>query len=111
MERKFYERFEEFKKENVSKWGKNFDTFAEAFPMRATRLIVTAYNAEWAMHGAISMTGFATSVIACGCEAAIETVLTTDETPDSRPGYLFWYFPCLAKNWQSKSKIELDNVF
>ena len=58
-----------FKEKNVSKWGKIFDTFAEAFPMRATRLIVTAYNAKWAMHGASSMTGFATSVIACGCEA------------------------------------------
>ena len=37
---------------------KIFDTFAEAFPMRATRLIVTAYNAKWAMYGASSMTGF-----------------------------------------------------
>ncbi len=74
-----------------------FDTFAEAFPMRATRLIVTAYNAKWAMHGAISMTGFATSVIACGCEAAVETTLTADETPDSRPGVSVLVFSMSSK--------------
>jgi formylmethanofuran--tetrahydromethanopterin N-formyltransferase len=32
------------------------------------------------------MTGFATSVIACGCEAGIERELTAEETPDGRPG-------------------------
>ena len=32
------------------------------------------------------MTGYATSVIACDAEAAIERVLAPDETPDGRPG-------------------------
>jgi formylmethanofuran--tetrahydromethanopterin N-formyltransferase len=32
------------------------------------------------------MTGFATSVIACGAEAGIERTLSPDETPDGRPG-------------------------
>ena len=32
------------------------------------------------------MTGFATSVIACGCEAGIERELPPEETPDGRPG-------------------------
>jgi formylmethanofuran--tetrahydromethanopterin N-formyltransferase len=32
------------------------------------------------------MTGFATSVIACGCEAGIERELDPAETPDGRPG-------------------------
>jgi formylmethanofuran--tetrahydromethanopterin N-formyltransferase len=32
------------------------------------------------------MTGFATSVIACGCEAGIERTLSRRETPDGRPG-------------------------
>jgi len=45
------------------------DGFAEAFPMKGTRLIITAHNAEWARHAAVAATGFATSVIACGCEA------------------------------------------
>jgi len=61
-------------------------TFAEAFPMKATRAIITAHNEKWAMISAQAMTGFATSVIACGCEAGIERVLDPSETPDGRPG-------------------------
>ncbi len=62
------------------------NTFAEAFPMKATRIIVTAANDTWADHAGRAMTGFATSVIACGCEAGIERVLKPSETPDGRPG-------------------------
>ena len=62
------------------------NTFAEAFPMKATRLIVTAMTMEWAYRAANSLTGFASSVIACGCEADIERELKTSETPDGRPG-------------------------
>jgi formylmethanofuran--tetrahydromethanopterin N-formyltransferase len=62
------------------------ETFAEAFPMKATRAIITAQNEKWAMISAQAMTGFATSVIACGCEAGIEKVLDPSETPDGRPG-------------------------
>lgn len=62
------------------------DTFAEAFPMKATRLIITAHNLEWAYHSARAMTGFAASVIGCGCEAGIERELSPEETPDGRPG-------------------------
>ncbi|MGR9090608.1 MAG: formylmethanofuran--tetrahydromethanopterin N-formyltransferase [Gammaproteobacteria bacterium] len=62
------------------------NTFAEAFPMKATRLIVTAANDTWAGHAGAAMTGFATSVIACGCEAGIERVLKPRDTPDGRPG-------------------------
>lgn len=61
-------------------------TFAEAFPMRGTRVIITAQNAKWAHIAAQTMTGFATSVIACGCEAGIERELDPSETPDGRPG-------------------------
>ena len=52
------------------------DTFAEAFGMKATRLVITADTPEWAMHAATAMTGFATSVIGCGCEGGIERILT-----------------------------------
>lgn len=62
------------------------DGFAEAFPMRATRILITADEAGWAMTAARAVTGFATSVIACGCEAGIERVLAPEETPDGRPG-------------------------
>lgn len=62
------------------------DTFAEAFPMTAARAIVTADTAEWAEIAGRTMTGYATSVIACDAEAAIERVLNPEETPDGRPG-------------------------
>ena len=62
------------------------DTFAEAFPMRAARIVVTAVSARWAREAALKLTGFATSVIACKCEAAIERELQPGETPDARPG-------------------------
>ena len=62
------------------------NTFAEAFPMKASRLIITALNINWAKKAAQSFCGFATSVIACGCEAGIESELSHKETPDGRPG-------------------------
>ena len=62
------------------------DTFAEAFNMRGTRVIITALNLKWAYHAANAMTGFATSVIGCGVEAGIEHELSIDETSDGRPG-------------------------
>jgi formylmethanofuran--tetrahydromethanopterin N-formyltransferase len=62
------------------------DTFAEAFGMRATAIIITASDRKWARQAAISMTGFATSVIGCGCEAAIDVELPPEATPDGRPG-------------------------
>ncbi|HXT48939.1 MAG TPA: formylmethanofuran--tetrahydromethanopterin N-formyltransferase [Gemmatimonadaceae bacterium] len=62
------------------------DTFAEAFGMRGARIIITAKNQKWAREAANKMTGFATSVIACKCEAAIERELAPDQTPDGRPG-------------------------
>jgi formylmethanofuran--tetrahydromethanopterin N-formyltransferase len=62
------------------------DTFAEAFGMRAARVIVTAKTMRWAREAATKVTGFATSVIACKVEAAIERELTPAETPDARPG-------------------------
>ena len=62
------------------------DTFAEAFSMRATRVIITAINYKWARHAAETMTGFATSVIGCNVEAGIERVIGNHETPDGRPG-------------------------
>src|ERR1700761_6842900 len=62
------------------------DTFAEAFDMRATALVITADSAKWALQAAVTMTGFATSVIACGCEAGIDCELSPEQTPDGRPG-------------------------
>ena len=73
------------------------DTFAEAFPMKATRLLITAHNETWARHAAMSATGFATSVIACGCEAGIERTLDASDTPDGRPGVSILLFSVSGK--------------
>ncbi|MEJ2454789.1 MAG: formylmethanofuran--tetrahydromethanopterin N-formyltransferase [Candidatus Thiodiazotropha sp.] len=62
------------------------ETFAEAFGMSATRVIITALNSRWARISGETMTGFATSVIGCGVEAGIEAELSPEETPDGRPG-------------------------
>jgi formylmethanofuran--tetrahydromethanopterin N-formyltransferase len=62
------------------------DTFAEGFSMWGSRLIITAATQRWANIAATSMSGFATSVIACDCEAAIEREIPPEESPDGRPG-------------------------
>jgi formylmethanofuran--tetrahydromethanopterin N-formyltransferase len=62
------------------------DTFAEAFDMRAARVLITALTPGWARTSAIAMTGFATSVIGCKVEAGIEADLVPEDTPDGRPG-------------------------
>ena len=62
------------------------DTFAEAFSMWGARAVITGGTQEWAREAATQMSGFATSVIGCKCEAAIERDLPADATPDGRPG-------------------------
>jgi formylmethanofuran--tetrahydromethanopterin N-formyltransferase len=62
------------------------DTFAEAFPMTAARAVVTAETPYWAEVAGRTMSGYATSVIACDAEASVERVLSANETPDGRPG-------------------------
>lgn len=73
------------------------ESFAEAFPMKATRILVTAHNPTWARNAALAATGFATSVIACGCEAGIERELPPEETPDGRPGVALLFFSMSGK--------------
>jgi len=62
------------------------DTFAEAFPIIGTRLIITAATDRWAHTGAAELCGHATSVIGCDVEAGIERAISADDTPDGRPG-------------------------
>jgi formylmethanofuran--tetrahydromethanopterin N-formyltransferase len=73
------------------------DTFAEAFPMKATRIVITAHTLEWARHAAVAATGLATSVIGCGCEAGIECELAPAQTPDGRPGFAVLLFAMSGK--------------
>lgn len=78
------------------------DTFAEAFPMKATRIIITAMNLKWAYRAANSIRGFASSVIACGCEADIEKELKPSETPDGRPGYSVMIFAMTTRDLEKQ---------
>jgi formylmethanofuran--tetrahydromethanopterin N-formyltransferase len=78
------------------------DTFAEAFTMRAARVVITAKTERWAREAALKMTGFATSVIACKCEAAIERALPERETPDGRPGVSALVFTMDAESLEKR---------
>ena len=78
------------------------DTFAEAFDMRAARVIITAASESWARTAAQAMTGFATSVIGCKVEAGIEAVLTPGDTPDGRPGVSVLMFAFNAEGLGSR---------
>ena len=62
------------------------DTFAEGFSMWGSRIIITAASEKWATTAASAMTGFATSVIACDCEAGVESTVAPGDAPDGRPG-------------------------
>lgn len=83
------------------------DTFAEAFPMWGARVTITAATAGWAIEAARSMTGFATSVIGCKCEAGIERELAPGETPDGRPGVSALLF---AMNVEGVTKRLIERV-
>lgn len=62
------------------------DTFAEAFSMRYTRLIVTAINDRWLKAAIAEFTGYGSSVIGCDAEVGVERWLSVDQTDDGRPG-------------------------
>ncbi len=62
------------------------DTFAEAFPIKIARVLITGATKKWALVAAHEATGFGTSVIMCPAEAGVEKVVTGNETPDGRPG-------------------------
>ena len=64
------------------------DTFAEMFPLWAGRVMITAANEKWALIAARTASGFASSIIMSPAEAAVETLVSPEETPDGRVGAL-----------------------
>jgi formylmethanofuran--tetrahydromethanopterin N-formyltransferase len=62
------------------------DTFAEAFRMRYTRLVVTAHDEYWLDAALREFTGYSSSVIACDAETGVEQMLSTEQTLDGRLG-------------------------
>lgn len=83
------------------------DTFAEAFTMVGTRLLVTAATPEWARIAGAETSGFATSVIACNAEVAVERDVPAEETPDGRPGVALLVF---AFNREALASAVIDRV-
>ncbi|MCB4768078.1 formylmethanofuran--tetrahydromethanopterin N-formyltransferase [Ancylobacter sp. Lp-2] len=83
------------------------DSFAEAFPMVGTRLIITADTPDWAMTAGRVTTGFATSVIGCGCEAGVERVIAPEDTPDGRPGVAILIFAMDFKSLKTVVPLRL----
>ena len=75
--------------------------------MNASRLIITAESKNWLKKAVDSMTGFATSVIACGCECGIEKEISPSKTPDGRLGMTVLLF---AMNSESLAKQVLRRV-
>jgi len=64
------------------------DTFAELFEMWAGRIVITAENEKWALIAAKVASGYASSIIGSPAEAGIESKVSSDETPDGRPGVM-----------------------
>jgi formylmethanofuran--tetrahydromethanopterin N-formyltransferase len=77
------------------------DTFAEAFGMWGSRLIVTGDDAGWARTAAEAATGFATSIIGCGCEAGTNDLAPDEATPDGRPGVAALVFTTSRKSMEA----------
>jgi formylmethanofuran--tetrahydromethanopterin N-formyltransferase len=78
------------------------DSFAEAFPMRGTAIVITAPSRRWALQAATTMTGFATSVIGCGAEAGVDCERPRSQTPDGRPGVRVLIFSVSTDTLQSQ---------
>nr|WP_146590147.1 formylmethanofuran--tetrahydromethanopterin N-formyltransferase [Posidoniimonas polymericola] len=68
------------------------DTFAEAFRMRYTRLVLTALDEHWLDAAARELCGYGSSVIGCDAEIAVEQKVDAADTPDGRPGLLVMAF-------------------
>jgi formylmethanofuran--tetrahydromethanopterin N-formyltransferase len=83
------------------------DTFAEAFGMSATGVVITADSTRWAVQAATTMSGFGTSVIGCGAEVGIDRPLDPADTPDGRPGVrvLLFGFSADALRGQLRDRI------
>ncbi|MEQ1905288.1 MAG: formylmethanofuran--tetrahydromethanopterin N-formyltransferase [Pirellulaceae bacterium] len=62
------------------------DSFAEAFRVVYSRLLITAYDEHWLNAAVGSVCGYGTSVIGCDAEVGLARFVPPAETPDSRIG-------------------------
>ncbi|MFX1240040.1 MAG: formylmethanofuran--tetrahydromethanopterin N-formyltransferase [Promethearchaeota archaeon] len=68
------------------------DTFCEAFGAVFARVLVTAKNNRWASIAAQEATGYGTSTIGCDAEAGVDLFVSSENTPDKRPGVILMFF-------------------
>ena len=85
------------------------DTFAEGFPIKMARVLITAVTERWALEAAREATGFGTSVIGCSAEAGIECVVDGSQTPDGRPGVNILICNMGYKNLENSLLYRLGN--
>jgi formylmethanofuran--tetrahydromethanopterin N-formyltransferase len=83
------------------------DTYSEGFGTYFTRILVTAFDKKRLDKAAQVATGFATSVIHCPCEAAIDCYIPPEKTPDKRPGIILMFFVGKKDN---VDKVLLDRI-
>ena len=86
------------------------DTFAEAFPMAVSRLVITADRARLALQAAQAATGLAISIIGCACEAGLDGALSTDQTPDGRPGQAVLLFSYSAEKLEEQLFLRIGQA-
>jgi formylmethanofuran--tetrahydromethanopterin N-formyltransferase len=86
------------------------DTFAEAFPMWASRLIITADTSRLARQAAESAAGLATSIIGCHCEAGCGEDISPEQTPDGRPGKAFLLFSTSSEKLEEQLFIRIGQA-
>ncbi len=53
------------------------DTFAEAFPMAYSRVVITADTSRLALQAAQAAAGLAISIIGCNCEFGLGEIIVT----------------------------------
>jgi formylmethanofuran--tetrahydromethanopterin N-formyltransferase len=86
------------------------DTFAEAFPMDVSRLVITADSPRLALQAAQAATGLAISIIGCGCEAGLDEVLPASRTPDGRPGCAVLLFSHSAEKLEEQLFLRIGQA-
>jgi len=77
------------------------DTFAEAFPIKIARILITGATRRWALVAAQEATGFGTSVIMCPAEAGIEKVVDGSETRTEDLAHISRYALSVTRLWKS----------
>jgi len=83
------------------------DTFAEMFPMWASRILITAENEKWALTAARTATGFAASIIMSPAEAGIESTVPPNKTPDGRVGTLIQIYHITRRELKNQMGLRL----